>query len=133
MIKNAFFKMALSKAASLLGRKGRMLSLLASFAYKLKDVEWNRLNGQDVKEKFFVIGRLFKAYTLGKYRTIPWKPLLIITAAMIYFVSPIDLIPDVLVGVGFTDDFAILLSVYSAASDELNKFITWEKSQVIES
>lgn len=133
MTKNTFFNIALSKASSLLGRKGRMLALLASFAFKLKNVEWSRLNGQDIKEKFFVIGRLFKAYTLGKYRNIPWKPLLIITAAMIYFVSPIDLIPDVLAGVGFTDDFAILLSVYNAASDELDKFIEWEKSQVIES
>ena len=132
MITNAFFNIALKKAGSLLGKKGRMLSLLATFSYKLKDVEWAKMSKQDIKAKFFVIGRLFKAYTLGRYRNIPWKPLLIITAAMIYFVSPIDLIPDVLAGIGFTDDVAILLSVYNAAHEELDKFITWEKSQVIE-
>lgn len=132
MIKNAFFNVALHKAGSLLGKKGRMLALLTSFAFKLKDVKWNQLNKQDVKEKFFVVGRLFKAYTLGRYRAIPWKPLLIITAAMIYFVSPLDLVPDLLAGIGFTDDIAILLSVYNAANEELDKFITWEKSQVIE-
>lgn len=132
MIKNVFFSTALRKASSLLGKKGRMLTLLTSFIYKLKDVDWSKLSAADVKDKFYLIGRLFKAYAIGKYRAIPWKPLLLLTAAMIYFVSPIDLIPDVLAGVGLTDDVAVLLAVYNAVNDELDKFITWEKSQVID-
>ena len=132
MIKNAFFNLALKKAASLLGRKTRMVALLGQFVYKLKDVQWNQLKSNDIKEKLFVIGRLFKAYTLGHYRSIPWKPLLLITATMIYFVSPIDFIPDVLAGIGFTDDFAILLAVYNSVNAELDKFISWEQTRVIE-
>ena len=125
--------MALQQAARLLGHRQRMLMLVGKLAMKLRNVEWTKVKGVDVKEKFGVVYRLFKAYASGKYRDIPWKSLLLITAALIYFVSPIDLIPDVLVGIGFTDDFAILLMVYKAVHSEVEKFLDWEKSQVIES
>lgn len=132
-MKNVFFDMALQQAARLLGHRQRMLMLVGKLAMKLRNVEWTKVKGVDVKEKFGVVYRLFKAYASGKYRDIPWKSLLLITAALIYFVSPIDLIPDVLVGIGFTDDFAILLMVYKAVHSEVEKFLDWEKSQVIES
>ena len=132
-MKNVFFDMALQQAARLLGHRQRMLMLVGKLAMKLRNVEWTKVKGVDVKEKFGVVYRLFKAYASGKYRNIPWKSLLLITAALIYFVSPIDLIPDVLVGIGFTDDFAILLMVYKAVHSEVEKFLDWEKSQVIES
>ena len=132
-MKNVFFDMALQQAARLLGHRQRMLMLVGKLAMKLRNVEWTKVKGVDVKEKFGVVYRLFKAYASGKYRNIPWKSLLLITAALIYFVSPVDLIPDVLVGIGFTDDFAILLMVYKAVHSEVEKFLDWEKSQVIES
>lgn len=35
--------------------------------------------------------------------------------ALAYFVMPIDAIPDILLGLGFTDDAAILLAAFTAA------------------
>ena len=122
--------MALSKASSILGKKGRILLLLTKLGTKLRSVKMKDLN---VKEKFFILGRLLKAYALGKYREIPWKTLLLITAAVLYFVNPIDLIPDWIPGLGFTDDLGILMSVYSSITNEIDKFLTWEKSQVSQS
>lgn len=47
----------------------------------------------------------------------------IITGALGYFISPLDLVPDVLFGVGFVDDLAALTIVLRtlAQSDCLNK------------
>ena len=126
MQKNVFFNMALSKASSILGKKGRLLLLLTRLGSKLRSVKMKDLN---VKEKFFILGRLLKAYSLGKYREIPWKTLLLVTAAVLYFVNPIDLIPDWIPGIGLTDDMGILMSVYTSLKSEIDKFLTWEKSQ----
>jgi len=131
-MKNVFFDLALQQAGRLLGRRQRMIVLLGKLAMKLRHVEWNTVKGVDVKQKFSVVYRLFKAYATGKYKSIPWKSLLLITAALIYFVSPIDLIPDVLLGIGLTDDFGILLMVYNSVHSEVEKFLVWEKTQVIE-
>lgn len=130
-LKNTFFKSALQKAAGIAGKKGRMMLLLSQLAMKLKNVNWKKVNVSTAKEKFYILGRLLKAYALGRYRNVPWKSLLIIIAAVLYFVSPIDLIPDLLPITGLSDDFAVLLWVYNSMSNEIEKFLTWEKSQIV--
>ena len=44
----------------------------------------------------------------------PLRARLTLIGALAYFVSPFDLVPDVLVGLGFVDDTAILLAAISA-------------------
>jgi uncharacterized membrane protein YkvA (DUF1232 family) len=127
---NKFFNLALGKAASVLGRRSRLLALLPQLAMKLKEANWKNVNAVAAKEKFFVLGRLIKAYALGQYREIPWKTLLLIVAAIIYFVNPLDLVPDLIPLTGLTDDFAVLLWVYNSVSNEINKFLNWEKNKI---
>ena len=38
----------------------------------------------------------------------------ILFAALAYFVLPVDLVPDMLLGIGFTDDIAVLLTAFNA-------------------
>ncbi|HEY0742219.1 MAG TPA: DUF1232 domain-containing protein [Chryseosolibacter sp.] len=130
MIKNAFFDIALSKAAKLAGKPGRLLVLFSKLAMKLRTVNWNEVKKDDVKDKFFVLGRLIKAYAQGQYKAVPWKTLLIIVAAVIYFVNPLDFVPDLIPIAGLADDFAVLLWVYNAVSGEVDKFLSWERSQL---
>jgi len=115
-----------------MGKPGRVLVLVTKLSQKLGRVKWSEFNRRDVKEKFFTMGRMMKAYVKGEYRQIPWKPLLLIAAAVIYFVNPIDLIPDWIPGLGLTDDLGILLTVYNAVGHEIEKFIAWEKATGIE-
>ncbi len=125
---NKFFNAALRNAASTAVRPSRLLALLPRLAMKLKDTDWKDVNAISAKERFFVLGRLIKAYALGHYREVPWKTILLIVAAVIYFVNPLDLIPDLVPLTGLTDDFAILLWVYNTVSNEIDKFLRWEKS-----
>lgn len=129
-MKNIFFTTALHKAASMAGRPGRLMVLLSHIAIKLRDVNWRNVNAVSMKEKFYVFGRLIKAYATGRYRNIPWKTLLIVVAAVIYFVNPIDLLPDLIPIAGLTDDFAILIWVYNSVNEEIDKFLTWEQVQI---
>jgi uncharacterized membrane protein YkvA (DUF1232 family) len=130
MIKNAFFNLALGKAARMAGKPGRLLMLLSKLGLKLKEVNWKDLKKEDAKEKFFVLGRLIKAYATGQYKAIPWKTFLIIVAAVIYFLNPLDFIPDLIPIAGLADDFAVLLWVYNAVSGEVEKFLSWERSHL---
>jgi uncharacterized membrane protein YkvA (DUF1232 family) len=127
---NSFFIAALQKAASIAGKKGRLMLLLSKLALKLREVNWKTVAAADAKEKFFILGRLIKSYALGQYRNIPWKTILVIIAAVIYFVNPVDFIPDFIPIAGLTDDFGILLLVYNSVNHEITKFLTWEQSQV---
>lgn len=130
---NKFFRSAIAKAVGIAGRPSRLLSLLPKLALKLRETNWSNLNASGAKDRFFVLGRLIKAYALGQYRDIPWKTILLIVAAVIYFVNPLDLVPDIIPLTGLTDDFAVLLWVYNSVSNEIEKFLAWEKAQVKQS
>ena len=95
----------------------------------MSKVNWSPVQRQLLKDKVFTIGRLAKAYASGKYRDVPWKTMVILLAAVIYFINPLDLIPDLIPVAGMTDDFAILLWVYNSIEEEIDKFVAWEESQ----
>jgi uncharacterized membrane protein YkvA (DUF1232 family) len=130
---NRFFSAALRNAAAAMGNRSRLLMLLTKMTSKLRNTNWKNVNAVSAKEKLFVLGRLIKAYALGQYREVPWKTILLMVAAIIYFLNPLDLVPDLIPLTGLTDDFAVLLWVYNSVSNEVDKFLLWEKSQVKES
>ncbi|MCY1373419.1 hypothetical protein D9M69_606940 [compost metagenome] len=49
--------------------------------------------------------------------------------ALIYFVTPLDALPDWLVGVGFADDLAVMAWVLKTWSGELDAFRAWRAAQ----
>jgi len=130
-LNNQFFQAALQKASRILGKPGRLLLLLVTMVRKLNRTDFTRGNSALVKEKFFTLGRLLRAYAQGEYREIPWKSLLLIVAAILYFINPIDVIPDLMPLVGLTDDFAVLFMVYKSVGADIDKFLEWEKSKAI--
>jgi uncharacterized membrane protein YkvA (DUF1232 family) len=46
--------------------------------------------------------------------------------AAVYFVVPVDLLPDALPGVGFVDDVLVIRAVVESVRDELERFRAWE-------
>ena len=128
-MKNPFFNVALRGAARLAGKNGRIALLLGRLAMKLRTVDWAEVKGVAMQEKLFLLGRLTKAYATGRYRDIPWKSLLVVLAAFLYFINPIDLVPDAIPVLGLSDDFSVLLWVYNSIKMEVDKFLIWEKSQ----
>lgn len=47
-------------------------------------------------------------------RDTPMRARMMLLAALAYFVLPADTIPDVFVGIGFTDDIAVLTAALAA-------------------
>jgi uncharacterized membrane protein YkvA (DUF1232 family) len=129
-MKNRFFEIAMEQATRLAGKKSRILLLLTQMGSKIGSVNWNVGQRDHIKDKLFTMGRFARAYAQGRYRGVPMKTMLLLIAAVIYFVNPLDLIPDLVPLAGFTDDFAILLWVYNSLGSEIDKFIAWEESQI---
>lgn len=66
--------------------------------------------------------RLAKAYSSGEYKKIPWKSIVYVFAAILYFLNPFDIVPDFLVGIGFIDDATVIAFVANAVYQELESF-----------
>lgn len=78
-----------------------------------------------VFDDFRTLIRLCVAYSRGHYRDIPPDQLVVILGGLIYVVSPLDLIPDVLPG-GFVDDAVVVGWVVKTVRSELDAFREWE-------
>ena len=74
--------------------------------------------------------RLSRAWAFREYRRIPWRTVTYVVAAILYFINPIDLVPDMLIGIGFVDDAAVIHAVIQSLHSDLIAFREWEKRQM---
>ena len=89
------------------------------------------LSGNNIaafREQLGIVTRLVRAYASGEYRQLPWKTLISIVAVLLYFVNPLDIIPDILPIVGFADDIALVGWLFSSISSDIEKFRQWEQT-----
>ena len=127
---NIFFEKAFERAGSVAGRRSRLLKLVAQAFQKAHKVNWSGANAAAARSGIFAFMRLCKAYAVGDYRAVSLRTMLLVVAAVLYFVNPLDLMPDVIPLTGFADDFAILLWVYGNIRQEIEKFLEWERSRI---
>lgn len=69
---------------------------------------------------------LIKDYWNGEYREIPWYVISAIVAALLYVLSPIDLIPDFIPFVGYLDDALVVGACLLLVEQELAEYEAWK-------
>ncbi|MDQ1004015.1 uncharacterized membrane protein YkvA (DUF1232 family) [Neobacillus niacini] len=82
----------------------------------------------DAWEKLQLFFDLVQAYSKGEYRNVAPTTILTIIGAILYFVSPLDVVPDFLVGLGIVDDAAVISFTLKKLSVEINEFKKWKLS-----
>ncbi len=118
-------KMLFQQAVGLVRDPSRLQSFLKEGAEK---AEGHRKIGGGFLAQLRSLFRLTKAYTKGEYRAVPLKSLLAALGALLYFVNPMDLIPDLLLG-GLLDDAAVVGMVLASLKSDLERFQGWENSK----
>ncbi|WP_083413047.1 YkvA family protein [Bacillus massilinigeriensis] len=100
-----------------------------------KKATHRRSSLKDVWKSLSLLIELVRSWRKGEYRKVSVKTIVTIVAALLYFVSPIDIVPDFLIGLGIVDDVAVLGYVLKQVSDELSDYAIWkqERSQIIKS
>lgn len=119
------FARFLPLAGRLLSR-GRLPTLLFAVASK-GAIQGGRLG--KVKDDLRLLQGLCLAYWRGEYRAISSKSLLSVVAGLMYFLSPVDAIPDFIPVFGMLDDIAVLAWLMKTLDDELSAFRAWRGRQ----
>ena len=103
---------------------------------KLLDTSKEKINNLDLGENEFkglldalrTFIRMIKAYRSGRYQNIPWVTIVMVVAALIYFITPLDLLPDFIPITGYLDDFTIIMAIFSRFKQDILAFKAWESS-----
>ena len=72
------------------------------------------------------IFELLRDRVAGVYRETPWTTIAALTGALIYVLSPIDLILDFIPGIGFLDDAIVIGLAIRLALPDLEKYRAWK-------
>lgn len=110
----------LDKSNSLLSDKAKVLSLLAVLGRYLKKGGLRK-----VREDLSVFGHYSSDIIHGRYKDYKASSLTLVVAAILYVISPLDILPDLL-PLGFIDDVAIVTWAASKLASELDNYRKWK-------
>ncbi len=78
---------------------------------------WNKL--ERVGKKINFAKDVKALYRYMRDTSVPWYRKSIVVGALIYFISPIDTIPDLVPLVGYLDDLGVIMAVLKFMGSEL--------------
>lgn len=107
-------------AEGYVGNNEKLQDLVNQVQEKLKNV-----NLADSIKDLQVIFSMVKDFVTGKYKEIPVTTLISLVAALLYFVSPKDIIPDNIPVLGHVDDAAVMVLCLKLTSGDVEKYKTW--------
>ncbi|MHB8128888.1 MAG: YkvA family protein [Mobilitalea sp.] len=113
-----------AKAEGLLEDEDKMESFLKRMEKKLVKIPFAGKYLTDVP----VLIELIRAYMRKEYTKVPMVSILAIISALIYFVNPFDLIPDIIPVIGYTDDTAVILFVLKMVHKDLKDYRVWREN-----
>ncbi len=126
VLNSAIFATVMKIAEKVSYSKSRVFRLLSHAFEKLKEESNQHRIEEDVKSQISTLMRMLKSYYRGDYRKIPSQAIMRILGGLIYFVWILDVIPDFIPILGFADDIAVIIWVYSGLVQEIEDFERWE-------
>jgi len=125
------FKKFLGKAEEYLKKPTRIKQLLNDAYEKASDKKDVGTIAHEVWETMQTLFRLIRMSISGEYTGLPTSTVVAAVAVTIYFLFPIDLIPDFIPVIGLLDDVALVAWFSTSIKEELDKFAEWEKTRPV--
>ena len=72
---------------------------------------------------------LVRAFAKNEYTEPTFATIVKIVGALIYILSPVDLIPDAIPGIGYVDDAAVVAFCLKMVDDDLEKYKKWREDK----
>ena len=85
---------------------------------------WDKLANHAKSAGQGVVGKALTVYYVMADQKTPVRNKATAIAALGYFISPMDAVPDLIVGLGYTDDFGVLVAALTALSSSITDEIS---------
>lgn len=106
---------------------GRLSSLISDARHKLMQLDGRRYNLRNFISHISVFSRILRDRSAGVYPKFPWKSLLSIVGSLLYFLNPLDVIPDFIPFIGYLDDVTLMAWVYRSIESDVNTYLAWAR------
>ena len=115
------------RAEKLLKQPKALVKELHSAQDKLARTQNHRLT--EIKEQLAVLIAWTHDILSGAYKDYETKTPVMIIVGILYFLMPLDSIPDFLLGWGYIDDVAVISFIYRQLRTEVEHYLSWRQRQ----
>lgn len=84
-----------------------------------------RKNRKKCIQYITIFFQMLRDWRNGDYPRSQVKTLFLLTAAILYIAMPLDIIPDVILGLGIIDDAAVLGLIWMLIKKEMSQYEKW--------
>lgn len=74
-----------------------------------------------------IMASLVRSYVKKEYTDVPIGSVIAIISALLYFVSPVDVVPDTIPVLGYFDDAAVVAACWKLVESDAAEYQTWRK------
>jgi uncharacterized membrane protein YkvA (DUF1232 family) len=69
--------------------------------------------------------QMLKDYKAKRYTEVPWRSIGLLSVGILYFLNPMDLMPDIIPILGLTDDAIALAAIFKSIQSDLRLYCQW--------
>lgn len=102
---------------------------IAKVNQRAKEIEAKLPKLKQVFAQTKIMLSMVKDYWSGRYREIPYWAISAVSLALLYVLNPADVIPDVIVGIGYLDDATVVAFCLKLVQREMERYEEWQAAQ----
>lgn len=123
------FKLLIRRAGGYVYQPYRIINLTRKAIAKAKKYENFQDFGVGMVATVLLFGQMLKYWASGDYKGLETSKVFMIIGTILYFVSPVDMVPDYIPFLGLLDDISLLAWLFSTLSVEIQQFVVWKKNE----
>lgn len=120
----------LDRAKGMVHDNERLRKLVVNAGEKLSKIGDDSEESKGFLSHVKLMIRMIRAHISGAYRAFSPMTLVLLVFALLYFITPLDLIPDFIPALGFTDDITVGLMIIKRCSTDIQKYRKWEEAHI---
>ena len=80
----------------------------------------------EYKDDVVLVFSMLKDYVSGRYTKVPWRTISVLVGSLVYVLTPLDLIPDFIPAIGWSDDCLAFAAALAFAKMDLDEYKAWK-------
>ena len=117
------------QAMRMINEQSQVKELLWQVSQKLQKINGSNKQINEHMDLIQLFLRMIKKSLAGEYSAFSHKTLLSLVFGLLYFVTPMDVVPDFVPLLGFSDDLSILYFIIKNFKSDIEAFKVWELNQ----
>jgi uncharacterized membrane protein YkvA (DUF1232 family) len=110
---------------------GHVLGKEAKVRRKVEELVGRQTRLVQFGRRVLLLCGMLRAWWEGRFQ-LPWKSVAAITAALLYFINPLDIVPDFIPVIGYLDDVVVIGACLKLIEADLRAYAASENLNLID-